>query len=158
MSLARRFFQLMHTNVLWLGLNLISRYVLGCAYKACELIHDDRLYSDGGCCGTVTFADLRTVKQAIQLLTLMWTSGTSPRSVPQSAQRFLAALVNWLGDLKSDSEAWRVLGDAFIGIVAILEQRRADPTFAAIDRCWDELAVWRLAREADPNELPLACE
>ncbi|RDX56001.1 hypothetical protein OH76DRAFT_587645 [Lentinus brumalis] len=137
-------------------LNLISRYVLGCAYKACELIHDDRLYSDGGCCGTVTFADLRTVKQAIQLLTLMWTSGTSPRSVPQSAQRFLAALVNWLGDLKSDSEAWRVLGDAFIGIVAILEQRRADPTFAAIDRCWDELAVWRLAREADPNELPLA--
>ncbi|TFK94334.1 hypothetical protein K466DRAFT_657861 [Polyporus arcularius HHB13444] len=115
-----------------------------------------RLYSDGGCRGTVTFADLRTVKQAIQLLTLMWTSGTSPRSVPQSAQRFLAALVNWLGDLNSDSEAWRVLGDAFIGIVAILEQRRADPTFAAIDRCWDELAVWRLAREADPNELPLA--
>ncbi|KAI0724422.1 hypothetical protein C8T65DRAFT_563205 [Cerioporus squamosus] len=111
---------------------------------------------DGKSRGTIPFANLRIVKQTIQLLMLMWTSGTSPRSIPQSAQKFLSALAAWLGDVDTDSPAWSVLGDAFVGIVAILEQRRADPIFTAIDRCWDELLVWRLAREADPSELPLA--
>ncbi|RPD63076.1 hypothetical protein L227DRAFT_413176 [Lentinus tigrinus ALCF2SS1-6] len=114
------------------------------------------LCSEGETHGTMTFAEIRDAKQLLQLLTLMWTSGTSPHSIPQSSQRFLSALAVSLGNVEIDSLAWRVLGDAFVGIITILEQRRADPIFAAIDRCWDEEYVWRLAQEADPGELPLA--
>ena len=122
------------------------------------LMDHSNLYSEGEPCATMTYAHMRTVKQLLQLLTLVWTSGTSPRSIPQSTQRFLSSLARRLENADTDSLVWRMLGDAFVGVVIALEQRRADPIFAAVDRFWDELAVWKLAKEADPSELPFACE
>ncbi len=109
---------------------------------------------DNSMCSSVAHP-FRVVRQTAQFLTLIWMAGTPQYFNPDAIHGFLSALCN---SMDSDSQARRMLGDAAVGLLSVVEKRRDDPIFQPVDRCYEDQSIWEHTNVADPADLLLACE
>ncbi|KAI0361767.1 hypothetical protein OH77DRAFT_1501023 [Trametes cingulata] len=96
-------------------------------------------------------SELRHCRQALQMLTLVWRAGRTPRTLSDPARLLLSAVLSRLESEALDSPTWTMLGDAAIGALAIWHEY-GEASAAKLGGQF----IWDVMDEMDPGNLPLA--
>ncbi|EIW64797.1 uncharacterized protein TRAVEDRAFT_42212 [Trametes versicolor FP-101664 SS1] len=104
------------------------------------------------CRDDTSVLELRSMRQALQVLALAWRADCTPFPASETmSRRFLSVLLGWLESESLESLVWTMLGDATIGALAVSSRSATTLT----DYCWANL-IWGLFQDADPADLPMA--
>ncbi|KAI0374298.1 hypothetical protein BV20DRAFT_1033153 [Pilatotrama ljubarskyi] len=100
---------------------------------------------------TLSESVLRSYRQSLQLLTVLWSTGRTPRTLSDPTLLLVSTVLGWLESEALESHAWKMLGDAAITALALWRQcGEGSAHSVGADFVWD------VVQEMDPGDLALA--